>query len=113
MISKILQEISSDFNHILMKNDISLIVEDNSRLMLVHDDGEKYKFMDIALGENSQIEELEKDNTALRFLLAGTSNWNAIETAPKDGSEIWSYNGEQGRMKFVSGDGYSLARVHQ
>lgn len=34
--------------------------------------------------------------------------WPPIETAPKDGSVIWAFNGEQARMKWVSGDNYAL-----
>ena len=36
------------------------------------------------------------------------SEWQPIETAPKDGSEVWAFNDEQGRMKWISGDGYAL-----
>lgn len=36
------------------------------------------------------------------------SKWQSIETAPKDGTVIWAFNGEQGRMKWISGDGYAL-----
>ena len=35
-------------------------------------------------------------------------DWQPIETAPKDGAEIWAYNGEQARMKFIAGNGYAL-----
>lgn len=34
--------------------------------------------------------------------------WQPIETAPKDGAEIWAYNGTQQRMKWICGDGYAL-----
>jgi hypothetical protein len=38
--------------------------------------------------------------------------WQPIETAPRDGSEIWAFNGEQARMKWFEADGteegYSL-----
>lgn len=36
------------------------------------------------------------------------SEWQTIDSAPKDGTEIWAYNGEQARMKWISGDGYAL-----
>lgn len=35
-------------------------------------------------------------------------NWQPIETAPTDGSEVWAFNGEQARMKFVSAEWYAL-----
>lgn len=34
--------------------------------------------------------------------------WQPIETAPTTGEEIWAFNGEQARMKFIQGDGYAL-----
>lgn len=38
--------------------------------------------------------------------------WRPIDSAPKDGSEIWAFNGEQARMKWFESDGteegYSL-----
>ncbi len=34
--------------------------------------------------------------------------WQPIETAPKDGEEIWAFNGEQARMFWLEGDGYAL-----
>lgn len=34
--------------------------------------------------------------------------WLPIESAPRDGTEVWAFNGEQARMKFISGDGYAL-----
>jgi hypothetical protein len=30
--------------------------------------------------------------------------WRLIDTAPKDGTEIWAFNGEQARMVWVEGD---------
>jgi hypothetical protein len=36
------------------------------------------------------------------------SKWQDIETAPKDGTEIWAYAGEQARMKWIEGSGYAL-----
>lgn len=35
------------------------------------------------------------------------SNWQPIETAPKDGA-VWAFNGEQQRMRWVEGEGYAL-----
>lgn len=34
--------------------------------------------------------------------------WQPIETAPKDGDEIWAFNGEQARMKWTEGDEWAL-----
>lgn len=34
--------------------------------------------------------------------------WRPIGEAPKDGTEVWTYNGEQGRMKWIEGEGYAL-----
>lgn len=34
--------------------------------------------------------------------------WQPIETAPRDGTEIWAFNGEQARMHWVEGDGFAL-----
>jgi len=35
-------------------------------------------------------------------------NWQPISQAPKDETEIWAFNGEQARMKWVEGDGFAL-----
>lgn len=37
-----------------------------------------------------------------------TQQWKPIESAPKDGSEIWTYNGEQARMRWIEGGCYAL-----
>lgn len=37
-----------------------------------------------------------------------TQQWKPIESAPKDGSEIWAYNGEQARMRWTQGECYAL-----
>lgn len=31
-------------------------------------------------------------------------NWQPISTAPRDGSELWAFNGEQGRMNWTAGE---------
>ncbi|MCM2574521.1 hypothetical protein NAT65_25830 [Achromobacter xylosoxidans] len=49
-------------------------------------------------------EENAKHNAAIR---AG-AGWLPIESAPKDGTEIWAYNGEQARMRWVEGECYAL-----
>ncbi|HEU0196171.1 MAG TPA: hypothetical protein VFQ88_03015 [Nevskiaceae bacterium] len=36
------------------------------------------------------------------------SAWRDIATAPKDGTAIWAFNGEQARMRWIAGDGYAL-----
>lgn len=39
---------------------------------------------------------------------AAISRWQPICEAPKDGTEVWAFNGEQGRMRWIEGDGYAL-----
>lgn len=36
---------------------------------------------------------------------AEADDWQSIEAAPGDGTVVWAFNGEQGRMKLLSGDG--------
>lgn len=38
----------------------------------------------------------------------GADCWQPIETAPKDGTEVWAFNGEQARMRWIEGPGYAL-----
>lgn len=37
-----------------------------------------------------------------------SGGWRPIAEAPKDGTDIWAFNGEQCRMHWVEGDGYAL-----
>lgn len=53
--------------------------------------------------------EIDLDAVADALLASGLiPQWQDIESAPKDGTEIWAFNGEQARMKWISGDGYAL-----
>jgi hypothetical protein len=36
------------------------------------------------------------------------TEWKPIESAPKDGTEVWAYNGEQARMRWTEGECYAL-----
>lgn len=49
----------------------------------------------------ARIRELEGDTGK------SAEAWQPIESAPKD-AEIWAYNGEQGVMKWIEGEGYAL-----
>lgn len=40
--------------------------------------------------------------------IASVQQWQPIESAPKDGTEVWAFNGEQGRMHWIEGEGYAL-----
>lgn len=35
-------------------------------------------------------------------------SWRPIADAPRDGTEVWAFNGEQARMKWIEGEGYAL-----
>jgi len=41
-------------------------------------------------------------------LSAGDAGWQPIETAPKDGENIWAFNGEQGVMHWIDVDVVAL-----
>ena len=34
--------------------------------------------------------------------------WQPIETAPRDGAEVWAFNGKQARMKWIEGGYFAL-----
>jgi hypothetical protein len=34
--------------------------------------------------------------------------WLPIESAPRDGTVVWAFNGEQDRMKWIQGADYAL-----
>lgn len=36
------------------------------------------------------------------------TEWKPIASAPKDGTEVWAYNGEQARMRWTEGECYAL-----
>ncbi|WP_028354792.1 hypothetical protein [Bordetella petrii] len=54
----------------------------------------------------ASVPALLAENDALRAELQARQ-WQPIETAPKD-STVWAYNGEQGRMRWIEGEGYAL-----
>ena len=56
-----------------------------------------------------------KDRDKLAGMLAAAptppvseDRWQPIETAPKDGIEVWCFNGEPCVMRWISGEGYAL-----
>ncbi len=52
---------------------------------------------------------IENSLDQLAARLSGmAAGWQPIETAPMDGTIVWAFNGEQGRMKWVSGSNYAL-----
>lgn len=60
----------------------------------------------------SQYARLNAEEIAVDLLHAAEQmakhQWQPIEGARKDGSVIWAFNGEQGRMKWSEGDGWGL-----
>lgn len=61
------------------------------------------------IDESSVRAEWNKRHDAARLSgMAAVPTWQPIGTAPKDGTIVWAFNGEQGRMKWVSGSNYAL-----
>jgi len=60
----------------------------------------------------SLLERAKENGTTIGDVLAEArgipEGWLPIETAPKNGAEIWAYNGEQVRMKWIEGECYAL-----
>ena len=55
----------------------------------------------------------DRDKLAAMLVAAPTppvseDRWQPIETAPKDGIEVWCFNGEHCVMRWISGEGYAL-----
>lgn len=60
----------------------------------------------------SLLERAKENGTTIGDVLAEVrgfpDGWQSIETAPKDGAEIWGFNGEQARMLWSEGEHWVL-----
>lgn len=60
----------------------------------------------------SLLERAKENGTTIGDVLAEVrgfpDGWQSIETAPKDGAEIWGFNGEQARMLWSEGEHWAL-----
>ncbi|SAI62958.1 phage protein [Bordetella trematum] len=60
----------------------------------------------------SLLERAKENGTTIGDVLAEVrgmpEGWQPIETAPKDGAEIWGFNGEQARMLWSEGEHWAL-----
>lgn len=60
----------------------------------------------------SLLERAKENGTTIGDVLAEArgfpDGWQSIETAPKDGAEIWGFNGEQARMLWSEGEHWAL-----
>ncbi len=45
---------------------------------------------------------------AIAAALRAAPAWQPIETAPRDGTPVWAFNGEQAPMLYIAGEGYAL-----
>ncbi len=79
-----------------------------------HEKGQPCEHHELFSGEVIQIiERLRSDVFNLNKRLstgamAPSSPWEPIGEAQKDGTEVWAFNGEQARMKWVEGEEYAL-----